>query len=532
MNIGKEPQSSINESNSVSVLKLRLQENGLIKCYFGEGEKTPNTDGFFVVNNEVYPLKEFHVQIKTTDVLNETKGMKVYSCDTKFINYANLRVTENPCFIFIIELQTQTIYFKYLSEKFLQENDFTHNEQKNISIHFSDSEILDNVETFYKLVCDIIKYREIKSFNPANIDILEYQTAFDLLNNFFDKDFIKIKNLLYPNIWKFGIAYQRTSIENLEYQALMRERAKIGIEAAPYVSSFGAYAIEYGDNKQIFQNIDVFENDKTLKLLYNLSSTNGIVSTVEEAALKWLSSVFELWISNESVFVRFLPNEALFEVVYNFLDKNAFESSRMQNKNILVGNTIATSEAKRIITERYPQKNYINGEIVLLLNSLFEIERRKIDTINRVWVFESMPKNHIRNIYYQDIQSIIDNNIKLFENLPKYYNEFIKNLFGENIANVYAYKGAFKIKLEIDLVDNYFKNEYRSIIYDSNEFIIDVVDDINDTDALRNWGVLHTSFKGDKINILTNILSILYKQVCKRFKFKEDLLFTSKGFIN
>lgn len=532
MNIAKEPQTSINESNSISILKLRLQENGLIKCYFGEGEKTPNTDGFFVVNSEVYPLKEFHVQIKTTDVLNETKGMKVYSCDTKFINYANLRVTENPCFIFIIELQTQTIYFKYLSEQFLQENDFTHNEQKNISIHFSDSEILNDVETFYRLVCDIIKYREIKSFNPANIDILEYQTAFDLLNNFFDKDFIKIKNLLYPNIWKFGIAYQRTSIENLEYQALMRERAKIGIESAPYVSSFGAYAIEYGDNQQIFQNVNVFQNDKTLKLAHNLSLTNGISSTVEEATLKWLSSVFELWISNESVFVRFLPNEALFEVIYNFLDKNAFESSRWHNKNVLVGNSIATSEANRIITERYPQKNYINDEIVLLLNSLFEIERRKIDTINRVWIFESIPKNHIRNIYYQDIQSIIDNNKKLFETLPKYYNEFIKNLFGENIANVYAYKGTFKIKLEIGMDGTYFKNEYKSNIYDTDDFLMNIVDELDDIATHKSWGILKTSFKGDKTNIITNLLSILYKQVCKKFKFKKNLLFTSKAFLN
>lgn len=472
------------------------------------------------------------MQIKTTDVLNETKGMKVYSCDTKFINYANLRVTENPCFIFIIELQTQTIYFKYLSEKFLQENDFTHNEQKNISIHFSDSEILNNIEEFYRLVCDIIKYREIKSFNPANIDILEYQLAFNLLNNFFDKDFIKIKNLLYPSIWKFGIAYQRTTIENLEYKALMSERAKMGIEAVPYVSTFGAYAIEYGDNQQIFQNVNVFENDKTLKLAHNLSFTNGISSTVEEATLKWLSNVFELWISNESVFVRFLPNEALFEVVYNFLDKNALVSNKLKNTDVLVGNAIATIKAKKIIIERYPQNNYSDSEIVLLLNSIFEIERRKIDTINRVWIFESTPKNHIRNIYYNDIQSIIDNNKKLFENLPKYYNEFIENLFGENIANVYTFKGIFKIKLEINLVDNHFKNEYRSIIHDSNEFSIDVVDKIDSNDMFTSWGVLPTSFKGNKTNILTNILSILYKQVCKRFKFKEDISFIGKAFIN
>ncbi len=74
MNIGKEPQTSFNESNGVSQLKIRLQENGLIKCYFGEGEKTPNTDGFFVVANEIYTLKEFHVQIKTTNLLQESKG--------------------------------------------------------------------------------------------------------------------------------------------------------------------------------------------------------------------------------------------------------------------------------------------------------------------------------------------------------------------------------------------------------------------------------------------------------------------------
>ena len=154
MNIGLEPQTSMNESNGNSILKLRLQENGKIKCYFGEGEKTPNTDGFFVVNNETYPLKEFHVQIKTAGVLKITKGTKVYSCDTKFINYANLRVTENPCFIFVIELQTQTIYFKYLSEKFLQENDFTHSTQASKSIHFSNYEILKDIKSFYNLVCD------------------------------------------------------------------------------------------------------------------------------------------------------------------------------------------------------------------------------------------------------------------------------------------------------------------------------------------------------------------------------------------
>lgn len=530
MNIGLEPQTSINESNGVSVLKLRLQENGKIKCYFGEGEKTPNTDGFFVVNNEAYPLKEFHVQIKTVGVLKITKGTKVYSCDTKFINYANLKVTENPCFIFVIELQTQTIYFKYLSEKFLQENDFTHSDQENASIHFNDNEILNDIKAFYNLVCDIIKDREIKSFNPKDINVLEYQFAFDIINNFFDKEFVRIKNLLYPHLWKIGLAYQKTEIENEDYQALLNERAEMGIEIVPYVSSFGAYAIEYGDTTHIFQNINVFENDKSLKLLHDISLRNGIPSTVEEAALNWLSRVFELWIKSEPLFIRFLPNDALFEIVYNFLDKNAFETSRGQNTEMVIGNTISTAEVKKTITEKYPLDHYSDSEIVLLFNSIYELERRKIDTINRVWIFESTPVNHIRNIYYENVTSIIENNKKLLENLPNYYNEFLLNLFGENDYKNYAYTGAFKIKLEIEFNGHIFKNEYRSVIEDTNKFLVEVVEELDDTSNLKSWGLLHTSFKGDICNILTNILSILYKQVCKRFNFEYDYSLKNKAF--
>lgn len=528
MNIGKEPQTSINESNSVSILKMCLQENDLIKCYFSEGDKTPNTDGFFVVNNEFYPLKEFHVQIKKTDTLKTTKGMKVYSCDTKFINYANLRVTENPCFIFVVELKTKIIYFKYLSEKFLQDNDFTHCNQKKVSIHFGNGEILDDIDSFYSLVCDIIKYREIKRFNPKEIDVVEFQRAFDILNNFFDKDFIKIKNILYPNTWKFGIAYQRTTFENAAYKELVKERTEMGISVVPYISSFGAYAIEYGDKQQIFQNINVFENDNDLKLLHNISFTNGVSSTVEQAVLSWLSNVFEAWIANDHLFVRFLPNDALFEVIYNFLDKNAYEVSKGHNTDNLIGNTVSTEEAKKIIKEKYPHNNYSNVEIILLLNSISEIERRKIDTINRVWIFESIPQNHIRNIYYTNVVSIIDHNKKLLKNLPNYYKEFINNLFDESIAKKYTYTGIFKIKLEINL----FKNEYRSVILDADEFVVDVVDELNNTAILKGWGMLNTSFRGDKTNILTNILSILYNQVCKRFKFKHNLTFIGKAFFD
>lgn len=529
MNIGKEPQTSINESNGVSILKLRLQQNGLIKCYFSEGDKTPNTDGFFVVNNEYYPLKEFHVQIKTVDLLSETKGSKVYQCDTKFINYINLEVTENPSFIFVIELQTKSIYFKYLSEKFLKDNNFIHDDQETVALHFTSNEILTDIEVFYRLVCDIIKFRKIKSFTPAEVDMLEYQIAFDMLNDFFDKDFNRIKTLLYPSIWKFGIAYQRTPFNDSQYQSMVKARADMGIEMAPYVTTFGAYAIEYGDKQQIFQNVNIYEDENHLKLLHHISSTNGIPSPVEDAALRWLSNVFETWIQNEFIFIPFVPNEALFEIVYNFLDKNAFEASRGKNNETLIGNTISTKKAKHLIAEKYPLQEYVDKDIVVLLHAINEIERRRINRIKRVWVFEPSPTKHIRNIYYYDAAPIIKHTRKLFINMPKYYNEFITRLFGENKAKKFVQEGNFKFKLDINFLGSYFKNEYYSTCIDSDSFKVDIVNELPLNTLNHSCGMLHTSFKGDKTNILTNILSILYRQVCKNYNFKQSHLFIGRA---
>ena len=104
------------------------------------------------------------------------------------------------------------------------------------------------------------------------------------------------------------------------------------------------------------------------------------------------------------------------------------------------------------------------------------------------------------------------------------------NLFGENDYKNYAYTGAFKIKLEIEFNGHIFKNEYRSAIEDTNKFLVEVVEELDDTSNLKSWGLLHTSFKGDICNILTNILSILYKQVCKRFNFEYDYSLKNKAF--
>ena len=526
MNIGKECDASYNESNGVSLLKIKLQKNNLIKCYFGEGEKTPNTDGYFVVNNASYPIKEIHVQIKTCDILRITKQQKVYTCDTKFINYANLKVTENPCMIFVIEMQTKKIYFKYLSDKFLTENNFLDTEQKDVSIHFSEEEILKDISTFYPLICDIIKSRRIERFSPSQIDLIEFQNAFDVLNDFFDNDFKAIKELLYPNVWKFGISYQRQSIDDKHFQEIQKERSEMGIKTLPSITSFGAYTIEYGDNQNIFQNIDPYEENLDLKLQNCITFNNGIPSTAEEETLFWLENTFKNWLINPVVFLPFMPNDALFEIIYNFLDKEATVNPLLRKvgyNDVYQFDNIETETAKEIIINKYPT-HYMNKDICLLQAAIIEIETREIKKINRIWHHKLPLNTRIPNYCGLDIENLRHDTKNFFQLIPTYYNEFIYRLFKKQ-AEKYTLKERYIYNFNIGFENDIFKNEYKSICQDSSEYIVDIVDDIDKNIPYKNssWGLLNVSFKGDKNNILNKLLYILYKKVCKIYGFKEDI---------
>ena len=250
MNIGVDSKNSYIDGIGVSILTEKLESTFCIKCHFSENDKTPNTDGFFVLSTKTCPEKEFHVQIKSTEKLENSS----FSYDTKFINYVNSGVTDNPSFIFAIDITERKIYYKYLSNDFLKENNFLDTEQKSITIHFGENEILDDANAFKEILEDIYLSSKIKTFQAKQMDMVEYQTAYDKLNSFFDKDFKKLKDKAFPNVWKFGIIYNREKLPKSLYEEIKRTRDEFGIGTSPYNSTFSVYRIDYGSNQNIFQN--------------------------------------------------------------------------------------------------------------------------------------------------------------------------------------------------------------------------------------------------------------------------------------
>ena len=152
MNIGLDSKNSHIDSIGVAILTEQLESTFNIKCHFSENDKTPNTDGFFVLSNATCPEKEFHVQIKSSEKIENSK----FIYDTKFINYVNSGITENPSFIFAVDITERKVYYKYLSDKFLSDNIFTDIEQKTVTIHFNENEVLTDIKLFIDRLKDIV----------------------------------------------------------------------------------------------------------------------------------------------------------------------------------------------------------------------------------------------------------------------------------------------------------------------------------------------------------------------------------------
>lgn len=531
MNIGLDSKNSYIDGRGVAILIEQLESTFNIKCHFSENDKTPNTDGFFVLSNSTCPEKEFHVQIKSTEkVKNFT-----FTYDTKFINYVNSGVTENPGFIFAVDITERKIYYKYLSDKFLGENNFTDSNQKTVNIHFSENEVLTDTKLFIELLNDIVLLSRIKKFHPKQIDMAEYQTAYDKLNSFFDNDFKKLKDKAFPNVWKFGIIYNREKLPKKLYQEIRNKRKEFGIGTSPYNSTFSVYRVEYGSNQNIFQNFKLSFDENSFKLPIESYISAGIETNkgMQEDINDWLSHTFKNLINEKLFFLPFIPNDALFEIIFNFIDN---EIMLQKNKIIKVlfdqdykDGELSSKIAYDMINIKYPS-NYVNKEIKLLKAAINEVIRRDISKIRRVWkVIESQTKDIISVLY--NPCSIYENTNKLFSSLPIYYHEFISNLFPKEFLNKYFINGEFLIYLDIrKIAGNIFEKSKYYKINENKPFKIVMSTNLSDVKKqddeynIYGSGIIHASFNFKPNNILDNLLTLLYKKVCDIYGFKKKHL--------
>lgn len=525
MNIGLDSESSHIESIGVSILTKKLESTNKIKCHFSENDKTPNTDGFFVLNDMGIPVKEFHVQIKSSNTIVKNS----FSYDTKFINYVNSNVTENPSFIFAIDIGQEKIFFKYLSNQFLNDHNYLDTEQKTFKVKFDQSEILTDANEFAQFLNEITIATKVKTFNPKQINIAEYQIAFDKLNTFFDNDFRNLKNIAFPKVWKFGIVYSREKLEKGVFEKVKQFRDSIGIETSAFNSTFSIYKINYGSNQNIFQNLKLkldFHNDNKLLPIETYISTGiGKTEGMEEDIKGWLNKTFENIINKKIDFIKFLPNDALFEIIFNFVDQEIIFNKNSNMTEVITNlgydkNKLDVKLLYQLIINHYSEN--INDEKRLIKKAIIEIMRREISFVERVWEINDLCNAQIfeQNMY------------KLLCNMPTYYNEFISNLFPIEYLCKYRLNGEYLLFLDIKNsggrnihANKYFKCKKRE------SFSVKITSNRDktlklDNDGYDSWGsgMIHAIFSYKKNNILDNLLHLLYKKVCSVFCFQENTL--------
>ncbi len=208
-------ESAFNESKEVNILSGLLESKRKIKTFFKENDRTPNHDGNFeIVNDDATPKKQFIVQIKKVENLQsqasgKNKGKHVYSIDTSFLYYVKEHVIESPAIYFVVDIITENVFWLYLSDEKLMALDFEGKDT--VSYAFSEDEILRNIDEFTSTVNEIADKRNTIFLDKSPAEISEMQDAVEYINNYINNDFVKIKEEMFPNLWRFGLRHSHTS---------------------------------------------------------------------------------------------------------------------------------------------------------------------------------------------------------------------------------------------------------------------------------------------------------------------------------
>lgn len=341
INLGKDTENDFKESKSVTIIREQMEKNNKIKVRTNEADKIPNLDGkIMILDDNSMERITVEVQIKTLPSDYYQNNPYKYLCDTKAFNVVKYNVTFNPVIILLVDENSEKIYWKYLSKEYV--NSLNIENQKSKTIYFSEKDIFIE-EEFLEFIIGEFRRIGLIIENGSNPYILSYkennytndiQNEVDRINLLFDGDLNFVKKYLFPNVWKFGIAYD-------EYEN--------GSKA------MGIYSILKGKNDILIRNFDIYEKYMQVSITSSIGS-----KTITQMGNEWIEYILNMYFNLYGINPRFLPEEALNEIVYEFLDRLAFDVKEIQKEN---------------------EDNYINDE-------------ENIETVMNYY-------NGLKNFYYQ-----------------------------------------------------------------------------------------------------------------------------------
>lgn len=313
VNMGKISDNDFKESKSISLIRDLLEKNNRIKVRTTEADKIPDLDGrISILDKNKHDRIIVEVQSKTLpEEYNENKPYH-YDCDTKVLNVVKYNKSFNPVVLFLSDIKNNKLYYKIITKEYINQLNFNNQETKRIK--FDDNDIYEE-NKFIEQIVDYAKLKTLIINEGENALVTSYingpneyyqlmQDEIDKVNYRFDHDLKVIKCTLFPNVWKFGIAYNKT--EN------------------GFV--LGIYKIYKGNNDTLIKNFDIRDN-------YMLSTFSNIDGNISDVLNDWTNKCINKFYNIYKLHPQYCCNDVLSEIVFNFLDNITYLSDKIKSEN-------------------------------------------------------------------------------------------------------------------------------------------------------------------------------------------------------
>lgn len=212
------------EETAVVILRTVLDPNR-VKADIRTRDKYPNIDGTIeLVDQGNHPFGKFDIQVRKIG-----DGQKAYSCPTSLVGYSE--VSTLPVILACVDVSLRRVYWRHITPAMPEYK----KDQDSFTIRFNETSdcitsdgiylqkwteiIFDfrkRITEFPKLQKEIADKLTVKNLDPRDIRLFQYYI--DSINRLLDDDFLSVKKILFPDVWKLGVGIFDSSEQWVSFQ--------------------------------------------------------------------------------------------------------------------------------------------------------------------------------------------------------------------------------------------------------------------------------------------------------------------------
>lgn len=365
--------NTVKEIASIHFIKDMLI--GKVNLLLSSNDKTPNIDGYIeLLDDAKRTCGKIAVQVKTINVRDQ--GKKSFPCPTSLFGYAYN--TTDIVFLFAVDLVNKWVLCKHISSELIKQY-ASKASQDTITIHFSDDEVItsSNVNIFLSYLIKLCSHKSQLFFNSESIleenkllkskimelnpvptslspsDIKEIQTFYECYNNLLDNDFFVVKEAIFRNVWKRGIAIAEYTDTSLEFSLF---NIKDGELLNPIVQI---------PKMNFFESIDGFKFDYA----QHSGASNQIKENPQKLALTLIKGHVEKFLKRKEI----LPANITFlkEYAYDYLHEHKSRLKKLKNEPLVIDKIIEYLESQYPNIKERNITIILNGRRHIYINSIY-----------------------------------------------------------------------------------------------------------------------------------------------------------------